>query len=150
MDKKQKKDASRRPSYRGKKRTFHGNQHSNEIGTSFASTSAKKLKTSKDNSFDVSCDDSVSYCFIQFALVFSALQTIVQYKQCNSDIKFTKYGQRGLGFKIKIQCLCEDRVIDSCKMINNAYEVNRRFVYVMRLLGDYLTLVYKAYTYLVD
>lgn len=101
--KKQRKNSARRPSYSSKKRKFRGNQHSDEVGTSFASTSAQKLKKSKDDSFDVSCDDSVSYCFIQFFFVFSALQSIVKCKQCNSDIKFTKYGQQGLGFKIRIQ-----------------------------------------------
>ncbi|KYN12200.1 hypothetical protein ALC57_15632, partial [Trachymyrmex cornetzi] len=42
---------------------------------------------------------------------------------------------RGLGFKIKLVCQCGDRFINSCHMINNAYEGNRRFVYVMRLIG---------------
>ncbi|CAK9801113.1 hypothetical protein ANTPLA_LOCUS2692 [Anthophora plagiata] len=135
MDKKQCRLSLKRPGHHSRKRKFHGNRYSDEVGTSFASTSAEKLKTSRDDSFDVCCDDSVSYCFIQFFLVFSALQNIVKCKQCNSSIKFFKYGQRGLGFKIKIQCLCEDRVIDSCKMIDNAYEINRRFAYVMRLLG---------------
>ncbi|GAB1860682.1 Mutator-like transposase domain-containing protein [Camponotus japonicus] len=137
MDRKQNKASARRPCNPPKKRKFHGNRYSDEvgIGSSFASTSAEKLKSSKDDSFDVCCDDSVSYCFIQFFLVFSTLQNIVKCKQCNSDIKFSKYGQRGLGFKIKIECLCEDRFINSGNMINNAYEVNRRFVHVMRLLG---------------
>jgi len=83
----------------------------------------------------VSEHDFATYCFIQFSLVFSTLQTIVKCRQRDSDITFSRYGQRGLGFKIKVQCRCEDRFIDSCRMINNAYEINRRFVYVMRLIG---------------
>lgn len=135
MDRKQSKFSSRRPSCSAKKRKYHGNQHSDEIGTNFSSTSANKLRRSQDDSFSVSESDSATYCFIQFALVFSSLQTIVKCQQCNSDITFSRYGQRGLGFKIKLVCQCGDRFIDSCHMINNAYEVNRRFVYVMRLIG---------------
>lgn len=63
--------------------------------------------------------------------MFSALQTIVKCRQCDSDIIFSRYGQRGLYFKIKIQCQCEDRYIASCHMINNAFEVNRRVRYAI-------------------
>jgi len=135
MDKKQGKFSSRRPSYGVKKRKYRGNQYSDEVGSNFASTSSNKLRRSHDDSFNVGTSDSASYCFIQFALVFSSLQTIVKCKQCDSDITFSKYGKRGLGFKIKLVCQCGDRFINSCHMIKNAYEVNRRFVYVMRLIG---------------
>ncbi|EFN67271.1 hypothetical protein EAG_00417, partial [Camponotus floridanus] len=43
---------------------------------------------------------------------------------------------RGLGFKISMECKCDEiKQINSCPMINNAYEINRRIVFVMRLLG---------------
>lgn len=135
MDRKQSKSSLRRPSYSAKKRKFHGNQHSDEVTTEFSSTSANKLRGSQDDSFFVSESDSATYCFIQFGLVFSSLQAIVKCRECDSDITFLKYGQRGLGFKIKLVCQCGDRFINSCHMINNAYEGNRRFMYVMRLIG---------------
>ncbi|EFN71738.1 hypothetical protein EAG_00321, partial [Camponotus floridanus] len=43
---------------------------------------------------------------------------------------------RGLGFKIVIVCPnCPAVEIPSCKYIRNAYEINRRIVLAMRLLG---------------
>lgn len=42
----------------------------------------------------------------------------------------------GLGFKICVQCSCPDPAeIDSCPLIKNTYEINRRFCFVMRLVG---------------
>ncbi|EFN65458.1 hypothetical protein EAG_00446, partial [Camponotus floridanus] len=43
---------------------------------------------------------------------------------------------RGLGFKIAVMCdKCEQRNISSCTYINHSYEVNRRFIFTMRMLG---------------
>lgn len=68
-----KADQDQGASFSAKKRKFRGNQHSDEVGTDFASTSTNKIRESKDGSFDVSCNDSIIYCFIQFSLVFSVL-----------------------------------------------------------------------------
>lgn len=41
-----------------------------------------------------------------------------------------------MGFKICVQCSCPDPAeIDSCPLIKNAYEINRRFCFAMRLVG---------------
>ncbi|XP_036147757.1 uncharacterized protein LOC118647281 [Monomorium pharaonis] len=112
------------------KRKFHGNQHIVEKGTDFASSSVAKLRNDGDDSFDAHCDPSISYCIIQFTLIFNTLQTLLKCKTCNGDVSFLKYGQR---FKLCIKCLCDEKYIDSCPMIG--YEINRRFVFAMRLIG---------------
>ncbi|CAB3252325.1 unnamed protein product [Arctia plantaginis] len=105
----------RRPSSKSKKRKFHGVlPHQSEADTSYASASAAKLKTSDDTSFDVHIDPTAGYSVIQFFLVFSALQQYLKCKVCNKDVSFTKYGQRGLGFKICVTCDCEEKYINSC------------------------------------
>lgn len=51
-------------------------------------------------------------------------------------IKFSQTAPRGLGFKIALQCSCENiNYIPSCPFVNKAYEINRRIVTAMRLLG---------------
>ena len=42
---------------------------------------------------------------------------------------------RGFGFKIILKCKCGTNDIPSCPITEGAYEVNRRIVFVMRLLG---------------
>lgn len=114
-------------------KSFQGNQHSAETDTEFVSTSAEKLK---DNSeFEVNHDPGFKYVLICFTLVFGALESALKCKLCNGDVKFLKNSLRGLGFKLCIKCSCREVMIDSCPMIKNAYEINRRFTYVMRLLG---------------
>lgn len=117
----------------GKRRSFHGNQYTAEEDTSFVSTSAEKLKNNDD--FEVSHDPSFKYVIICFSLVFGVLENIVKCKECDSAIKFVMNSPRGLGFKLSVKCSCQEYFIDSCPMIKNAYEINRRFTFVMRLLG---------------
>lgn len=51
-------------------------------------------------------------------------------------MKFTEAAIRGLGFQIVAQCdQCNSRNISSCPQIDKAYEINRRFVFAMRVLG---------------
>lgn len=57
---------------------------------------------------------------LNFTLVFSGLSDILKCKKCDSDIKFGKHDEHGLGFN---------------KAYNKAYEIDRRIVFVMRLLG---------------
>ena len=116
-----------------KYRKFHGNRYSSDHSTSFTSTSAQKLSTSTD--FDVKCDDSFNYCILVFSLVFSALAGMLKCKTCNNDVEFTKTGIKGLGFKINILCLCGNRSINSCELVDKSFEINRRMVFVMQLLG---------------
>jgi len=107
-NKKAQKNSTRRRSNMSKRRPK--NRFEIEGDTEGVSASAKKLKTSED--FDVKC------------------------KNCNSDITFRERNPRGLGFKIVIACPnCPEVVIPSSKYIRNAYEINRRIVLAMRLVG---------------
>jgi len=91
--------------------------------------SAKKLKKGKD--CEVRCvDSSFDYRILNFFAVFTAISACVKCKTC--DITFKEANIRGLGSKI-IQC--EPTRISSCPQIDKAYEINRRFVFAMRLLG---------------
>uniref|UniRef100_A0ABD2X7K0 Mutator-like transposase domain-containing protein n=1 Tax=Trichogramma kaykai TaxID=54128 RepID=A0ABD2X7K0_9HYME len=112
---------------------FTGNQYTADMQTDFTSSSAKKLSSNRE--FDVKVDETFSYCILAFNLVFSALAELLKCKICNSDVKFTQTNVRGLGFKINIECQCGDRTINSCPMINTGNEINRRIVFVLRLLG---------------
>lgn len=56
-------------------------------------------------------------------------------KKCKRQQTFGETGNRGLGFKISVKCLCGTYLIDSGSFIRNAYEINRRIMFVMRLLG---------------
>lgn len=49
-------------------------------------------------------------------------------------MKFAKSGNRSLGFKI-VLCSCDRKDINSGPLIHTGYEVNRRIVFIMRLLG---------------
>ncbi|CAH2109335.1 unnamed protein product [Euphydryas editha] len=135
MDRKGKRDMKPR---RDRKRPakFKGtNRHCIETDTSFASTSAAKIGR-KSPEFEVKIDPTFSYVLIEFALVFGALQQLVKCKKCDGDVRFYKKSIRGLGFKICVECLCSDPAeINSCPLIKNAYEINRRFCFVMRILG---------------
>ncbi|XP_066599703.1 uncharacterized protein [Prorops nasuta] len=119
---------------RPKKRKFFGNRYTLEAGTDFTSASAKKLK---DNiNMEVPIASSFAYCILEFASVFSAISANVICKECKNEVFFTQSNLRGLGFKIILSCNCErQQFIHSCPLILNAYEVNRRFVFVMHLLG---------------
>jgi len=52
-------------------------------------------------------------------------------------VKFTEASKRGLSFKLVIICEgCEKVYVNSCPIINKvSYEVNRRIIFAMRLLG---------------
>lgn len=51
-------------------------------------------------------------------------------KICDNKIEI-----RGLGFKINITCDCGDRLINFSNYINTGFEINRRIVFVIRLVG---------------
>lgn len=92
------------------------------------------MKLSKDDYIEV--DEAFGYRLINFVAVSFALSEILICKQCGKNVKFTETSKRGLGFKLVITCgECEKVYINSCPLINNAYEVNRRIVFAMRLLG---------------
>lgn len=51
------------------------------------------------------------------------------------DINFRKAGERGLGFQLHVTCLCSETILNSCRLINKSFEINRKIVFVMRLVG---------------
>lgn len=96
--------------------------------------SAKKLKNNE--AFSVSSNDSHFYVLMAFNKVFGELSTLVKCKKCNSDVSFEKSQNFGLGFVLHVICDCADNKINSCpKIENRAFEVNRRMVLAMRLIG---------------
>ncbi|XP_026828856.1 uncharacterized protein LOC113562728, partial [Ooceraea biroi] len=132
MDKKGRKDARTRAD-RQKKRQFRGNQHTAEQDSEFTSTSAKKLRTAKDIDFPVS--NEFGYCILNFFAVFSTIASLVICKNCKRNMQFSQTPNRGLGFKIYVKCSCNEVYINSSPFINNAYEINRRIVFVLRICG---------------
>lgn len=119
---------------RPKKRKFAGNRHTFEQDKSFTSASATKLRQNKN--FEVNVEQTVLYCILNFVSVFSTISSAVICKECKSTVTFHQRDIRGLGFKISMACKCEkEKEIDSCPKIGKAYEINRRLVFVMRLLG---------------
>ncbi|XP_018403393.1 PREDICTED: uncharacterized protein LOC108780253 isoform X1 [Cyphomyrmex costatus] len=125
---------NQRPVHRSKKRKFYGNRYI-KISETSPSTSSKKITGSDD--FDVVVIPTHVYSIINFNLVFSALSNILKCKICDGDVTFGKKDEQGLGFQLAIQCHCGDNFINSCARIGNkeAYEINRKFVFIMRLLG---------------
>lgn len=133
-DKKCGRESENRPCHRRSKRKFYGNRYSNEHETEFASTSAKKIAGSDD--FETPVSPSNVFTILNFTLVFSALSNILKCKKCNGDVKFAKKGEQGLGFELAVICQCGESFIYSCEKIQNkSYEINRRMIFVMRLLG---------------
>ncbi|KAG8229879.1 hypothetical protein J437_LFUL008271 [Ladona fulva] len=113
---------------------FRGNRYTKEQEQEYASTSAKKLKGTSD--FNVSVAPNSAYSIFNFNLVFTMLSTILKCKTCDSDVIFLKRGEQGLGFQLCVRCSCGEKLINSSPKINNkAFEINRRIVFVMRLMG---------------
>ena len=51
-------------------------------------------------------------------------------------MEFAPIETRGIGFKIDVICEnCENRKIENSAVINHTYEINRRFILTMQLLG---------------
>jgi len=96
------------------------------------STSAKKMKASVS---DVIVNLNFCYRIIEFISVFSAISDIAVCRKCNHNLSFGQSGDRGLGFKISVKCKCGTILIDSGPFIRNSYDINRRIVFAMRLLG---------------
>ena len=117
----------------GKKRNRPPNRFEMENSVENRSTSAKKLKACHT---DVIIDQSISYRILNIFTFLSAVCEHVSCKTCGGDIKFEESSTRGLGFKLGLMCAnCDAKYIDSCPLIRNAYEINTRFIFAMRLLG---------------
>lgn len=123
-------------SSRPKIRKFQGNQFvrdTDEDENADVSASSRKLSTA--NSDDITVSPLHCYRIIEFLTVFGFLSDVLCCKSCKGKITFEENGHRGLGFKIVVSCVCGRREIQSGPFIKNAYEINRRIVFVMRLLG---------------
>ncbi|KAG8236461.1 hypothetical protein J437_LFUL016912 [Ladona fulva] len=109
-------------------------EHAAEAGTSEgANVSARKIKTAAD---DIVVNLTHCYRIIEFFSVFSALSDISVCRKCKQKQTFGEVNNRGLGFKISVKCLCGTLLIKSGPFVNNGYEINRRIVFSMRLLGE--------------
>lgn len=123
-----------------KKRRYQGNQFTDKEGKKFeASTShnesASGKKLNMRNIEDIKTNPLHGYRIIEFFTVFTALSELVKCSVCGQKINFSECGSRGLGFKIVVTCPCGDKEINSGPFINNGFEINRKLVFVMRLLG---------------
>ncbi|XP_053995806.1 uncharacterized protein LOC128885665 [Hylaeus anthracinus] len=120
-------------SSRPRKRQFHGNRFSDKENKKEQSASAKKL--SSGSSSDIICNPLHYYRIVDFITVFGALAEMLICAQCKQKVKFEESGNRGFGFKLNVVCHCGRKEINSGPLINTGYEINRRIVFVMRLLG---------------
>lgn len=119
---------------RAKKRKNVFNPKTAETDESSFSASAKKMRMQEE--ILVPRDPSVEYRILNFITVFAAISEFVQCKTCNGNVKFETASERGLGFKIVLLCdQCPSRSINSSPFIEHSYEINRRFLFVMRVLG---------------
>lgn len=133
MDKKHGRESPNRGD-RSKKRKFFGNRFTQEKETVFASTSAEKLASTQDE--EIITNPAHGYRIIAFLSVFTAISEFVICKVCKEQIKFGESSARELGFKITMQCKCGVHYIHSSPLIDNkSYEINRRLILVMKLLG---------------
>ncbi|CAG5100711.1 Protein of unknown function, partial [Cotesia congregata] len=122
--------ARRKDRPKKRRRSFNG-ENTETDDSSFTSTSAKKLKG--DDREHVPEEYTLQYSIIDFALVFSTLSSFIN---CNGKVQFKQCSKFGLGFKIVVECeRCDPKYILSCQKIGRMYELNRRFFFVMRILG---------------
>lgn len=119
---------------RPRKKTFYYNSDRIEGETEYASTSAKKMKGASYD--DIEIDVGHSNVIINFLTVFNFLSECLKCKKCDSDVTFSRTCERGLGFNLVIKCQCNDQQrVSSSPLVNSAYEINRRLMFVMRILG---------------
>lgn len=119
---------------RPRKRHFRGNQYTKEDDDDpQPSTSAKNLHSSSSD--DIVYNPLHYYRIVEFMSIFGALTELLICKTCKKDIQFQESGVRGFGFKLLVSCSCGRKEINSGPLINTGYEINRRIVFVMRLLG---------------
>lgn len=119
---------------RPKKRKNVYNPKKAETSSDSFSTSAKKLINNAD--IIVSQDSSVEYRILNFITVFTVISSLLKCKSCDGNVKFETASTRGLGFKIVVKCdSCADQMIPSSSFVAHSYEINRRFILTMRVLG---------------
>ena len=125
---------SRRPCHGAKRRSFRGNQFTGDEKINQTSSAAKKLK-SGDAQFDVQVIPSAVYVIVHWSL-FLSLQKSLICRVCKGNVTFGESNMQGLGFNLNVMCKCNDsQSIPSSPKIHTGFEINRRMVYVRRLLG---------------
>ena len=123
--------SGRRPS-RNKERSAPLNRHLFESETASTSASAKKLET---GSVEVPVIAAHGYRLIKFLSFFPTLSKMMKCKECDGNLTFSESSIRGRKFKLVINCNnCEPRYINFCPLMKNAYEINRRIVFAIRIL----------------
>lgn len=126
MDRKHSRETHERAS-RPKRKKFVNNVHTRKANKSFASTSAQKLSSTRDEEIIVDR---------RFLVGFTMIPHFVICKDCKQQVRFGESSIRGLGFKIAVQYKCNSKYINSCPLIDDkAYKINGKFIFVMRLLG---------------
>lgn len=131
--KKQSQSFNKRRSIKSRK---IANRYVQALEAESVSTSSKKLKLSKDN-YEISFDASFGYRIISFSCIFPVLSEVLRCSTCHKRVQFSEANKQGLGFRLVVRCdECAPVYIDSCPKINDkAYEINRRLIFAMRLLG---------------
>ncbi|KYN24381.1 hypothetical protein ALC57_04018 [Trachymyrmex cornetzi] len=117
------------------KRKFHGNRFTNNENDDELDTSSSARKLSTADGTSVIVNPLHCYRIIEFLTVFGAFTDILVCSSCKQKVRIEESGHRGLGFKIIVSCRCGQREINSGPLINTGFEINRRIVFVMRLLG---------------
>lgn len=76
---------------------------------------------------------------LAFSSIFGPLSDLIKCNKCDGDINFEKSPMYGLGFQLHVICSCSETKINSCPKIggktNKTWEINRKFMFVMRLIG---------------
>jgi hypothetical protein len=132
----------RKSGKRPKKYKFRGNQFTRKASSpKRVSASSKKIGDSS-NLMDVSFNENFEgFCIIDKRLVFKMIEDCVMCKICGGDIKITSTVIAGLSEKI--ECICEScgdlSTTRNSSMLGkrkNSAEINSRFLYAMRALGQ--------------
>ena len=130
MDRKKGQGVRHRP----KRRSFYGNRFSSDDNTEKTSSAAKKLKHA-DPQLEVTTHPFLTYVIVQWS-VFATLQQRVTCVNSGQKVEFGKSDSKGLGFQLQSICNCEkSEPIPSSPKIKNGYEIIRRIIYAMRLMG---------------
>lgn len=98
------------------------------------STSVRKLKKSQEE-YDINVHSTSEYRFVDFLTVFSTLSQILVCKNCKTNITLP-IKAREIWTKIAVNCekFCLI-IINAVPIIKNAYDINCRIVFAMRLFG---------------
>lgn len=127
---------------RPKKRKFSTNRYTHVKTDVNISASSKKLKmdvlppveenTSRTPNFD-------GYRLFDVNLLITFMQQNLSCKSCGDNIVVTESSLFGLSSKFEVTCQCSAKSFRSCTMLGrrkNIPEINRRFTYAMRMLGQ--------------